>query len=172
MSFKQFLPIPIGIAFLAAALMVIDLAKPPFLLTWITFQAWAMYFLAGCTLQGAAKVMLGYLGGALASMAIILLAGVFAPLGQLGLPLAVFIVVIFVICAERVPWFDFVPSWFVGAGVFFGLVTHFTFPEGTTLAGKFGLSTAYLMVSCLVGMVFGYITVQGRGRYEASLATD
>jgi len=169
MSFKQFLPIPIGIAFLAAALMVINLAEPPFLLTWITFQAWAMYFLAGCTLQGGVKVMCGYLGGAVASMAIIQLAGLLSPLGQMALPVAVFFVVIFVISAERVPWFDFVPSWFVGAGVFFGLMTHYTFPEGTSLMGKFGQSTAYLMVSCFVGILFGIVTVYGRGKYEASL---
>lgn len=165
MSFAQFFPIPLMVAALATSLMVIDgLHLVPYLLTWISFQAWAMYFLGGCTPRGGVKVMAGYLGGALASMAIMQLAGV------CGLYAAVFVVVVVVISAERVPWFDFVPSWFVGAGVFFALMTHKTdWPAGATTVTKYGLSTAYLMMSCFVGQLYGVATVYLRGKYEASL---
>jgi len=148
MTFKQFLPIPIGISVLATILVVGDALVGSCsgnLKTFITFQAWAMYFMAGCTLIGAVKVMCGYLGGALASMAIMKLAGLFSGIPHpWGLGLAVFIIVIPVICAERVPYFDFVPAWFVGAGMYFAIMS---------LGGAkgHGDATAQLMFSCFIG---------------------
>ncbi len=175
MSFKQFFPIPVVIAVLATTLMLIDLFKAPVLPhlhTWISFQAWAMYFMAGCTFKGGGKVMLGYLGGAVASVAIIELAGVFGGwgLGNAGILPAVLIVVVPVICAERVPGFDFVPAWFVGAGVFFGIMTlKKDWPADASKWANYGLAGSYLMVSCAVGMVYGVVTVAFRSRYEAWL---
>ena len=169
MSFKQFFLIPVGIAVLATILMVIDLFKIPVLHPWIVFQAWAMYFMAGCTLKGGGKVMLGYLGGAIASVAIVELGGVFHGwgLGKYAILPAVFIVVIPVISAERVPGLDFVPAWFVGAGVFFGIMTlKQDWAADATTWGKYGTAGAQLMVSCAVGMVFGVVTVYLRGKYE------
>jgi len=177
MSFRQFFPIPVFIAVLATTLVLLDLQPNPLiphLWSWISFQAWAMYFLAGCTLKGGAKVFLGYLGGALASIAIIELKGLIGQWAQLpgtpALAISVFLVVIAVISAERVPMFNFVPAWFIGAGVYFGVMT---------LAGKmtpeekqnvtFASTTILLMVSCAVGLVYGVVTVLIRGKYEAWL---
>ena len=172
MSFRKFLFIPVFIALLATSMMVLDIFKEPTLrhyLTWISFQAWAMYFLAGCTLKGGAKVMLGYLGGAVASVAIMELAGLCAQcgLGQAAVPVAVFIVVIPVISAERVPGFNFVPGWFVGAGVYFALMGLYKFPGDPGKWDKYLQAGLYLMVSCAVGMVYGIVTVFVRKRYEA-----
>jgi len=180
MSFKQFFPIPLMIAVLATTLVMLADPFPvpvPFLWTWISFQAWAMYFLAGCTVQGGVKVMLGYLGGAVASVAIFELTGALAPsLGAASaLAIAVFLVVIGVISAERVPWFNFVPSWFVGAGVFFGVMSIYTGWEWASDSPRAAQwlhyleAGTYLMVSCLVGQVYGYVTVLCRGKYEAWL---
>jgi len=167
MTFKQFLPIAIGISVLATILIVgagLTEKSMPHLKTFITFQAWAMYFMAGCTIKNGAKVMLGYLGGAVASIAIMELAGVFSGIpGPWNFGLAVFIVVIPVICAERVPYLDFVPAWFVGSGMFFAVM-------GLGSASSYGEGVSQLMFSCFVGMIFGYVTVFGRGKYEASLA--
>lgn len=178
MSFKQFFPIPLFIAVLATTLVMLDLQPNPLiphLWTWISFQAWAMYFLAGCTLKGGAKVFLGYLGGALASIAIMKLSGLIGewipPLRDTpALGIAVFLVVIAVISAERVPMLNFVPAWFIGAGVFFGVMTLAgkmtpAEKEDVTLAS----TTIYLMVSCAVGLVYGVVTVLIRGKYEAWL---
>ncbi len=58
MTFKQFFPIPVGIAILAFFLMLIAWGSGKcanygqYFVIWIAFQAWAMYFMAGCTLQG------------------------------------------------------------------------------------------------------------------------
>jgi hypothetical protein len=172
MTFKQFFPIPVFIA--AEAVTLVMLAPPspvviPYLWTWISFQAWAMYFLAGCTLKGGVKVWLGYLAGAVASVAIFELNGLLTPaLGPCGaLSVAVFLVVIGVICGERIPWFDFVPSWFIGAGVFFGIIVLPHCPEFTGLCrwGQYLLAAKFLMVSCAVGLVYGVITVYVRTKY-------
>ena len=175
MSFGKFLFIPVFIALLASSMMVLDIFKEPTLrhyLPWIAFQAWAMYFLAGCTLKGGGKVMLGYLGGAVASVAIMELAGLCAGwgLGQAAVPVAVFVVVIPVISAERVPGFNFVPAWFVGAGIFFGLIgLSVAIPSLDKLAkwDKYLEAGLYLMVSCAIGQVYGIVTVFIRKRYEA-----
>ncbi len=127
MTFKQFFFIPVYISVLAVTLVMLAPPSPlviPRLWTWIAFQAWAMYFMAGCTIKGGVKTFLGYLGGAVASIAIFELNGLLSGLGPApALAIAVFIVVIPVICGERVPYLDFVPAWFVGAGVVFGVLS-------------------------------------------------
>ncbi len=172
MSFKQFFPIPVIIAVQAFTMMLLDLffrnvVDITFMQTWIAFQAWAMYFMAGCTVKNGARVMLGYAGGIAASIAIIELGmGPFAGLGDLAVPVAVLLVVVPVICAERVPMLNFVPAWFVGAGVFFAI---------TMLPGADERSHADAAVmeiaSCLWGLVYGWVTVLLRGKYEAMLKT-
>ena len=163
MTFKQFFLIPVFIAVLAFILMLVDMGFGSFtkyFVVWVAFQAWAMYFMAGCKLESGVKVMAGYLGGAVAATAIFALAGVLDFLGPMGLPVAVLIVVVPVISAERVPWFNFVPAWFVGAGVFFAL--H---------AGNYVETGTKSLFSCLVGVIFGVATVAFRTRYEASVAS-
>ena len=173
MTFKQFIIIPLYIAVLATILMVLSVYKDlvlPHMYAWVTFQAWAMYFLAGCTYKGGVKVLLGYLGGAIASVAIFELMGLLAACGLGGnaaLWLAVFIIVIGVISAERIPWFDFVPAWFIGAGVFFGIM-ELKFGLKLTWA-NYATTGTHVMVSCAVGMIFGVVTVAIRARYEALL---
>lgn len=198
MTFKQYFPITVMIAMIAFLLMLTDMAfakvifagegAKNYFAVWIAFQAWAMYFMAGCNIAGGVKVVLGYLGGAAASIAIMELAGVLGFLGLMNVPVAVLIVVVPVICADRVPWFNFVPAWFVGAGVFFGMTTlqGFASKERIALAaleaGKTsveGMTDASAwthmdvgiacLLSCIVGCLFGVITILGRAKYEATL---
>jgi len=143
---------------------------------WIAFQAWAVYFLAGCTIMGGVRAFIGYATGIAASIAIIELMG--APgisslpvidvgVGMsLAMALAVFIVVIPAIMTEKLK--NMVPALFIGSGAFFGL-------SGLIgAAGKTGwelhMAVAQTeLVYCAVGLLFGYITVFWRGKYEASL---
>jgi len=190
MTFRQFIIIPLFIAFQAFVMMLITPYVPgnPLaiggagLLTWVAFQAWAVYFLAGfapwndqekgpCLKMGL-KSLLGYLGGIGCSITIFELNKVFACLNSStswGLYISVFIAVIVVISFEKVPGFNFIPTWFIGAGVFFALMT---------LAGNFRPANmndyswyAHLalaeLVACAVGLLFGGVTVIFRGRYEA-----
>ena len=101
MDFKKFVVIPVFIAFLAAGFIVIDQLIKPYMpiadnkgFGWVTFQAWAMYFLAGCTVKGGARTFLGYFLGILSAILIIELAGVVGSTGFWAVPLAVLVMVI------------------------------------------------------------------------------
>ena len=200
MPFSKFIFIPLFIAFQAFVMMVITPYVPGNfvngsgqlglgLLNWVSFQAWAVYFFAGfapwndkdngpCPWMGF-KTFLGYIGGVGCSIAIFELNKVFGALNGTtawGLYLAVFVVVVGVISFERVPHFNFVPAWFVGAGGFFGLMTHAAgaitgLPEGAAhdycLYGRVAVAE---LVACVVGLFFGWITVTFRGWYETKFA--
>ena len=180
MSFGTYIIIPIFIGLQAFAMMAIAPYIPLNgtvedglgLITWVSFQAWAMYFLAGCTPKMGLKTLIGYGGGIVASVAIFELGSLFAPINAgpnaWGFYLAVFLVVVPVISMEKVPWLDFVPAYFVGAGVFFGLMTYLKPLEGVEM-GKctwHGTLAVAEMVACATGLIFGVITVVFRGWYE------
>jgi hypothetical protein len=183
LSFGKFMVIPVAIAIQAFILMVITPYIPLNgseasgfkLLTWVSFQAWAMYFLAGCNPKMGVKTLIGYIGGIIASIAIFELAGVFAGLNAgtnaWGLYLAVLIVVVPVIAMEKVPWCDFIPAYFIGAGVFFGLYEYLQQPEGAAMGKCTWYSTVATaeIVACVVGLIFGAITVYGRVWYEGKV---
>jgi hypothetical protein len=185
MPFGKYILIPIFIAFQAFTLMAIAPFFPGTpkemgagLVTWISFQAWAMYFLAGCTPKMGLKTFVGYLGGIVASVAIFELGfHVFGGLNGAaggtawGLYLAVFIVVIFVISAEKVPGIDFVPSYFLGAGVFFALMSYLKPPDGVqALSGSwYGTLALPEMIACAVGLAYGWWTVTVKTWYVAKV---
>ena len=83
MKFSKFIVIPSFIAFLAFTMQTIDQTISGFFppagdggFGWIAFQAWPVYFLAGCTVKGGVRAFLGYVSGVVASIAIMVL-GVF-----------------------------------------------------------------------------------------------
>ena len=181
MPFKQFIAIPVFIAFQAFTMMLLAPFVPLTgeaagggLTTWIAFQAWAMYFLGGCNVKMAGKTLIGYIGGIIASVAIFELAGVFGALSAgatpWGLYLAVFIVVIFVICVERIPGLDFVPSYFIGAGVFFALFTYLQKPDEVAKYTWYLNLAVPEIVACVIGLAYGWWTVTTRTWYEARIA--
>ena len=177
MPFSKFIVFPIFVAFQAASLMLLgpyikvgpESIGGPALAAWVAFQAWAMYFLAGCTVKMAGKTAIGYAGGIIASIAIFKLGGVFAVNmgmgGYWGTALAVFCVVIFVMSAERVEILNFIPAWFLGAGVFFAL----QFMSGAgTMAEYVGIAVPE-MIACVIGLFYGYCTVSFRTWYEKAV---
>ncbi len=191
MSFGKFIVIPILLGVQAAIMMLIAKFIPgstpevggPGLLIFVAFQAWAVYFAAGCTPKNGVKVFLAYAAGIAASIAIMLLGDKLGAtsLGYYyGYAIAVFIVVIPAISLERVPMMDFIPGLFIGSGMFFAIMT---------LGGGVGLNEAGEavkigiphnmagfksvlvpeLIGCAVGQVFGFITVAWRGAYEAKV---
>jgi len=187
MSFGKFFPITVIISALAVTMMALDIAFQKMLFfgeagggvlmmqTFIAFQAWAMYFMAGCTIKDGVRVFLGYVGGAVASIAIIALAlGPFAGMGDYKFLIPVFLVVIPVICAERVKWLDFVPAWFVGAGIYFGTFTLYAkiSPEGTPLTSLYLHTAVAVLLSCLWGLIYGWVTVYLRVKYTNAVTTE
>jgi len=172
---SQLMVISCGLALQAFILVLLNAFIPTLAGTdaiWISFQAWAVYFLAGCTPTGGIKAWIGYATGVAASIAIIELMG--AP-GIKSLPtvggmnlvmaVAVFIVVIPAIMSENLK--NMVPALFIGSGAFFGLSGLMVDAEGNG-AGHLAVARAEL-VYCAVGLTFGYITVFWRGKYEATL---
>jgi len=82
----------------------------------------------------------------------------------------VFIVVIPAIMSENVK--NMVPALFIGSGAFFGLST--IIGQTPALASEckwtnYVFATRVELVYCAVGLLFGFITVFWRGKYEASL---
>ena len=179
MPFHKFIIIPLFIAFQAFVMMLIAPFIPftnlpvggAGLITWIAFQSWAMYFLGGCNVKMALKSLAGYVGGIVASVAIFELGGAFSALNCAGTPwglyLAVFVVVVFVICCQKVPGIDFIPAYFVGAGVFFALMTYQPKPAGIGPYAWYLQLAIPEMVACASGLVFGWVTVRFQGWYEA-----
>ena len=166
MKFQRFILIPVIVACLAFSIQALDQVLSGLMpiennvgFGWIAFIAWAMYFMAGCNLEGGKKTFFGYISGVIASIAIMELGGVFSNLGFFAFPMAVFIVVIPCICLERLPPFDFVPALFVGAGTFFGIMSYVS---GAT----YFTATITELVYCVVGLAYGWMTVSLRGRYE------
>lgn len=181
MPFSKFMIIPIFVAAQATSMMMLAPYIPGTssaigagLLSWVAFQAWATYFMAGCTPKMGAKVVAGYIGGIIASVAIFELGALFSGLNTettpWGLYLAVFLAVIPVIAAERVPGLDFVPAYFVGAGAFFALMNYVPQPEAVGKMSWYATLATPIMVACIMGVIYGWITVTIRGAYEKKVA--
>lgn len=167
MDFKKFIVIPVFIGFLACTFVALDQFISPFLpiaankgFGWVTFQAWAMYFMAGCTLKGGMRTFLGYVMGIISAVVIIKLAGLLGNTGFWAVPLAVFIVVIPMCSMERAhSLLDFVPALFVSSAVFFAFMNYI--PNATM-----GSSAMVILLYCAIGMIYGVVTVELRGMYE------
>ena len=164
MPFSKFIVLPIFVAFQAAALMLLapfikigpESIGGPGLVAWISFQAWAMYFMGGCTVKMAGKTVIGYAGGIIASVIIFTLGGVFAAsLGAYwGTALAVFLVVIPLMCVEKVEILNFIPAWFIGAGVFFALAFM---AKAGTMAGYVEIAVPE-MIACVIGLMLAGVS--------------
>ena len=172
MDFKKFIVIPVYIAILAAGFIVLDQLIKPYMpiadnkgFGWVTFQAWAMYFMAGCTVKGGARTFLGYVLGVLSAILIIELAGVLGSTGFWAVPLAVLVMVIPMCSMERAhSLIDFVPAIFVSSAVYFAFTQ--IYPATTTRTSM----AVTILVYCGIGMILGYVTIAIRAAYEKMVA--
>lgn len=168
MDVKKFFPIAMFIGAQAAILQCIDQAIASQVYTaealgfgWVSFQAWAMYFLSGCDIKGAIRTIGGYVIGIIASIVIMVLGGIFGSLGFFALPVALLIVVPMVIYFELMPWvLNYVPAVFVGAGAFFAFMSY-------VKTATFATAGSTVFTYCVIGLVFGFVTVKFRGWYES-----
>jgi len=186
LSHKQLFVVSCGLALQAAILVLINGVLPALThgmdMMWIAFQAWAVYFVVGCTAMNGFKAWIGYLTGIIASIAIIKLMGMpgiagLPKVGGMNLAMAgaVFIVVIPAIMSENIK--NMVPALFIGSGAFFASLNHSALADSLQAANATGCQTTQFLyaaqtelIYCALGLAFGYITVFWRGKYEASLA--
>lgn len=166
MNAKKYLPIALFIGLQAAALQALDQAVcaniPPLAAGggWISFQAWAMYFLGGCTPKGSLRALIGYVIGMGASIAIMVGGGMLGGLGFWAMPVILLILVPIILYLDIAPeMISFVPAVFVGAGVFFGAMSYI---PGAEFANAFLAEGVY----CAIGLLFGFVTITFRGWYE------
>ncbi len=159
--------IPVIIGILAFLIQVLDQWLSPMMqpsgnvgFSWISFQAWAVYFFAGGTVKGGIKAFLAYAVGIGASILIMLLGGAMNPaLAFWSVPLAVGIIAFMVIFFEKVEWLSLIPALFIGAGAFFAFMSYV---PGAT----FTSAAITELVYCAIGLMFGYATVSLRVAYE------
>jgi hypothetical protein len=161
-DFVKYLPHPAIIAVLAFLLQFVT-SKTDYLVTWICFQTWALYFLAGCNFKGGLKAAACYAIGILASIVIMEFGGTLGGLGEWAFPTAVGVVAFAAILLEKVPAVNLIPAIFIGAGAFFGWMS--ANGENATYPQAFGV----VMGSGLFGMLFGVVTVWARTKYSETL---
>lgn len=167
MKLKKFAVIPVMIGILAFLIQVVDQWLSPVMqpsgnvgFSWISFQAWAVYFFAGCNLKGGLKTFISYALGIGASVLIMLLGGAITPaLAFWGVPIAVGLIAFVVIFFERVELLGLIPALFIGAGAFFAFMSYV---PGATFANAAFTELVY----CAIGIAFGFITVSLRVAYE------
>lgn len=178
MPWNKFIFIPLFIALQAWALMTLAPYIPgtskevasvagPGLLVWVAFQAWAVYFMGGGTVKMGVKSFIGYAGGIAGGIAIFKLAGLLEVSGTpIGLNLTVGIVAALLVCLGRLPSIDFVPSYFVGCGVFFALTGYLKAPAGMAQESWWGHLAVPELTACLVGLFCGWGSVTFQTWYE------
>ncbi len=166
MTAKKYLPIALFIGLQAAVLQAIDQTICAGIIPlaagggWVSFQAWAVYFLAGGTPKNGLRALIGYVLGMAASIAILFCGGQLGSLGFWAMPLVLLVLVPIILYLDIAPeLFNLVPAVFVGAGVFFGIMSYI---PGATFSNTFLSETVY----CVIGLIFGWMTITFRGWYE------
>lgn len=127
--------------------------------SYISFIAWAVYFFAGCTVKGGIKSFLSYICGIVASILIIMLAGLFSSFGFFAVPVAIILIVFPILYLEKIPYLDLIPALFVGSGTFFGMMNYV--PDAT-----FCTAFCVEMIYATIGLLFGWITIMGKSYIE------
>lgn len=168
MKFHKFVMIPFSIGVLAFILQLVDQNLSPILspagnfgFAWISFQAWAVYFFAGCTVKGGAKAYLNYITGIVAAISMILFAQAVSPaLGSFAMPLSLLLGCVVFLSLERVKLFNLLPPMFISAGIYFGIITY--------VPGANFVNVAIIIaLYAFFGLLLGYISICFRTWYEA-----
>ncbi|MFZ2479320.1 MAG: DUF1097 domain-containing protein [Propioniciclava sp.] len=171
MTPRRFLPIAIFVALQSSVLQVIDQvlrhAVPPAAnlgFTWVAFLAWATYFLAGSTVRGGAKALVGIMIGILYSIGVFVLGGWLGALGFLASPVAILLLIPLVMYLELGPdLVTLVPLVFVGAGTFFACMLYIPGATFATIAATQSIYT-------LLGLTFGWMTIAFRTAHQKRAA--
>lgn len=167
MTPRRFVPIAIFVALQSSVLQGIDQilrhAVPPadnLGFTWVAFLAWATYFLAGSTVRGGAKALIGVVIGILYSIGVLVLGDWLGAFGFLASPMAIFLLIPLVMYLELGPdLVTLVPAVFVGAGTFFACMLYV---PGATFAAIGTTQVTYT----LLGLTFGWMTVAFRTAHQ------
>ena len=167
MSFKKFFLMPLIVTVLAFSIQIVDQLLSPLMnpdpnkgFCWIAFQAWAVYFFAGCDIKGGIKALIGYPIGIAAAILIMELAGgAFSSLGFFSVAIPVGLVACCLMFLDKVPWVNLIPAIFIGAGAFFAFMTYI---DGATYVDAAITEFVY----CAIGLLFGFFTISLRSLFD------
>lgn len=171
MTWKRLIPCWVWTGILGGTSMAVDQLVRGFMpidpgggFAWALFIAWAGYFLAGSTPRGGVRVIVGYLLGIVMSIAIFELGGMWPALGFFAFPVAIRIVVSLILSTEKGPELvNLAPAYFLSGGTFFAIMGDV---PGATYTG----TSITVMVYCLLGCLFGFLTIVGRTAISKALA--
>ncbi len=127
-------------------------------LTYVSFISWASYFLFGANVKAAAKAFSSIIAGIIAAILIFVLSLAFGFVPWWAVPLAVFILVIPMMLAERVKIINNVAAIFLGTGLYFSLSAAGCF-ETYSLTEYIVVGLTEL-IYVFVGFAAGWLTIQ------------
>lgn len=155
MTIKQFLPVVLMIAIVAALyVLVAQYFKVSAL--WVPFISWPLYFIAGAKPSRLHKEVIGLTGGMIFGYLTLVVAVPFTNLfgSVLGLPLTVFLAAFIIVLLELTDWFELAPAYFFAfAGYFAYVFGGFGGPGATYVSAMFPY-----WVLLMVGLGLGYFT--------------
>lgn len=165
MNPKALLPYSIGMGLLAGVVTLVTWQMDGFLvkggtpLTYVTFCAWAAYFLFGAAPKPALHAYSSMAAGIVAAILMFVLSIAFGFVPWWAVPLAVVILVIFMMWLEKVPPVSNIAAVFLGTGLYFSLSAAGVF------AGDFS-TVMYLKVALVeliyiaIGFVAGWLSIK------------
>lgn len=166
---KVLLPYSIGMGVLAGVVTLVTWQANGLLITgsnsplsFLAFCAWPAYFMIGATPKKALLAFSSMAFGILAAVAMFILAITFGFSPWWAVPLAVFIVVVFMSWLEKVPPAADIASVFLGTGLYFALSGAGVFGGQFTPANYLLVGVAELAY-VLVGFVAGFLSIQWAG---------
>lgn len=173
MKIKNHTPIALFVGLQACIIQIIDQSIHSMFppegnggFAWVSFLAWATYFMAGCTIKDGVRSFIGFVIGMIAGIVIILLSSPFSSLGFFATPLAILIIATLLFYLEIAPhMFSFVPSVYIACGAYFGCMTYV--PEAT-FSSIFIAELSYLSL----GLFFGWMTIAFKTWYETRSSVE
>ena len=139
-------------------------------LTFVSFIAWSCYFFSGATPGNAIISWLSFIVGIVCAIFIFLLTDVMAGMGldvmHLALPIAVMIGIVPMCLAERLPFGNRVPSVYLGAATYFGMMGI-----PAVAANGFLMVAVAELVYAVIGLFAGFLTIKISGLFLPAAAS-
>jgi len=165
MNPKALLPYSIGMGVLAGLVTLMTWQMDGFLvkggtpLTYLSFCAWAAYFLFGAAPKPALHAFSSMAAGIVAAILMFVISIAFGFVPWWAVPLAVVILVIFMMWLEKVPPVSNIAAVFLGTGLYFSLSAAGVFGTdfSTVMYLKVGLVE---LIYVAIGFVAGWLSVQ------------
>jgi hypothetical protein len=164
MNPKALLPYSISIGLLAGVVTLVTWQMSGFLvtgatpLTYVSFCAWAAYFLFGAAVKPALHAFSSMVFGIIAAIAMFALSIMFGFVPWWAVPVAVVIVVILMMWLEKVPPASNIAAVFLGTGLYFSLSAAGVF-QGNFSGQMYLTVGAVELIYVAIGFVAGWLTI-------------